>query len=113
MQQMAMRRTLPGEGKPGDSSGPQPQDGESEQGKPGETEPGEGESKMSGPGKQGVDPAMFGITAVDPDGASDWGKLRTLEAEDTSVQRRVEVSPEFRAQIEAYFRAIAEKARQP
>lgn len=113
MQQMAMRRTLPGEGKPGDSSGPQPQDGESEEGKPGETEPGEGESKMSGPGKQGIDPAMFGITGIDPDGASDWGKLRTLEAEDTSVQRRVDVSPEFRAQIEAYFRAIAEKAGQP
>jgi hypothetical protein len=107
MQQMAMNRTLPGEGQPSDPSGPQPGEGEPQDG-----QPGEGLSQMSGPGNRGSDAESFRLNDLAGDGKDDWGKLRSLEAEDTSVQRRVDVSPEYRRQIEAYFRVIAEKARE-
>jgi len=107
MQQMAMKRTLPGEGQAADSAGPQPGEGDPQDG-----QPGEGESQMSGPGNQGTDAALFRLGKADRDGPGDWGKLRTLEAEDTSVQRRIDISPEYRRQIEAYFRVIAERARE-
>ena len=106
MQQMAMNRTLPGEGQPSDSTGPQPGEGEPQDG-----QPGDGESQMSGPGNRGGDSQSFRLNDI-AGGDDDWGKLRSLEAEDTSVQRRVDVSPEYRRQIEAYFRVIAERARE-
>lgn len=106
MQQMAMNRTLPGEGKPSDPTGPQPGEGDPQDG-----QPGDGESQMSGPGNRGDDSESFRLNDI-AGGDDDWGKLRSLEAEDTSVQRRVDVSPEYRRQIEAYFRVIAERARE-
>lgn len=105
MQQLAMQRMLPGEGKPGEG-----QSGNA----PGETQagqPGEGQSAESGPGSRGRDPAAFELPELGAEEDGDWGRLRALQSEDTSVQRRVEVSPEFRRQIEAYFRAIAERTQ--
>jgi len=101
---MAMNRTLPGEGNPSDPTGPQPGEGDPQDG-----QPGDGESQMSGPGNRGGDSESFRLNDI-AGGDDDWGKLRSLEAEDTSVQRRVDVSPEYRRQIEAYFRVIAERA---
>lgn len=114
MQQMAMNRTLPGEQAAGDPSSPGPQgenpggESESSQGQAGTAA-----SSRSGMGSLGNDPDSFRLGEANPRGDSDWGRLRQLESEDTSVQRRIEVSPEYRRQIEAYFRAIAEQGRQP
>lgn len=55
---------------------------------------------------------MFDLNAIERAGDEQWGKLRSREAEDVAEQRRVEISPEYRRQIEAYFRVIAEKAKQ-
>jgi hypothetical protein len=106
MQQMAMQRTLPGEGQAAD--GPE---GPASEGEPQDGPAGEGESQLSGQGSQGADPSLFRLPGIDLGSDGDWGRLRALQAEDTSVQRRVEVSPEFRQQIEAYFRVIAEQAQ--
>lgn len=114
MQQMAMNRTLPGDQSAGDPSSPGPQ-GENAAGGSDSAagEAGNAASSRSGMGSLGNDPASFRLGEVKPRGAGDWGRLRQLESEDTSVQRRIEVSPEYRRQIEAYFRAIAEQGRQP
>ncbi len=113
MQQLAMRRTLPSE-----SPGNDPSQGPAGDEATGESDatagqPGDGDSQQSGAGSQGADPALFGLGDVSRDGDSDWGRLRQLESEDASVGRRVEISPEYRRQIEAYFRVIAEQAQQP
>ncbi|RPH82431.1 MAG: hypothetical protein EHM77_03245 [Planctomycetaceae bacterium] len=111
---MAMNRTLPGDQSAGDPSSPGPQ-GENAAGASDSAagEAGNAASSRSGMGSLGNDPASFRLGEVNPRGAGDWGRLRQLESEDTSVQRRIEVSPEYRRQIEAYFRAIAEQGRQP
>ena len=54
----------------------------------------------------------FGLESMERSSQTQWGKLRSREAEDVSEERRVEISPEYRRQIEAYFRVIAEKAKQ-
>ncbi|TVQ01643.1 MAG: hypothetical protein EA381_04805 [Planctomycetaceae bacterium] len=112
MQRLAMRRTLPGEQPSAD--GPNGPAGE-EANAPGESadgQPGNAASSQAGLGNLGSEPDSFRLGTVDPRGG-DWGRLRQLEAEDTGIQRRIEVSPEFRSQIEAYFRAIAERGREP
>ncbi|MFV1968001.1 MAG: hypothetical protein ACC628_21460, partial [Pirellulaceae bacterium] len=40
-----------------------------------------------------------------------WGKLRGKSAEDLTEGRRESVSPEYRKQVQTYFRVIAERAR--
>lgn len=42
----------------------------------------------------------------------DWGKLPTKIARELMEAQRENVSAEYRAMVEAYFRAIAEKARE-
>lgn len=105
MQQLALQRMLPGEGQPGEGqAGTSP-------GQPQAGQPGEDQSAESGPGSRGRDAAAFQLPEIAAEQDGDWGRLRVLQSEDTSVQRRVEVSPEFRQQIQAYFRAIAERAQ--
>jgi hypothetical protein len=41
---------------------------------------------------------------------SDWGQLRELRTDDASESRRATVAPQYRREIEAYFRAIARRA---
>ncbi len=43
--------------------------------------------------------------------AGDWGHLPTRMAKDLSEASRQEPSPEYRAAIESYYKAIAEKAK--
>lgn len=112
MQQMAMNRTLPNQ-QPANESSPGPQgENASQQGDPAQGQPGAAASSRSGLGSIGSDPDSFRLGEAGARGGGEWGRLRRLEAEDTSVQRRIEVSPEYRRQIEAYFRAIAEQGQE-
>jgi len=88
-------------------------------GKPGEGQaPSEGEGEPStdatesGDGASAAMADFFNLDDVERSGDEEWGKLRSREAEDVAEERRVEISPEYRKQIEAYFRVIAEKAKQ-
>ena len=42
----------------------------------------------------------------------DWGHLPSKMAEDLTEATRTEAAPEYRAAIESYYKAIANKARQ-
>lgn len=88
-------------------------------GKPGEGQtPSEGEGEPSTDATESGDGAstamadLFNLDDIQRSGDDEWGKLRSREAEDVAEERRVEISPEYRKQIEAYFRVIAEKAKQ-
>jgi hypothetical protein len=79
--------------------------------------PSEGESPSSdatesGDGFSTAMADMFDLNSVERLTDSDWGKLRSREADDVAEERRVEISPEYRKQIEAYFRVIAEKGKE-
>ena len=49
------------------------------------------------------------ITQTERAGA-EWGKLRERRTEDASESRAESVAPQYRREIEAYFRAIATRA---
>ena len=49
------------------------------------------------------------ISQTDRAGA-EWGKLRERRTEDASESRSESVAPQYRREIEAYFRAIATRA---
>ncbi len=79
---------------------------------PGDGEPSE-ESTESGDGvsKQMAD--FYEIEELSREGQGDWAKLRQREIEDVTEAERPEISPEYRRQIEAYFRAVAERSKAP
>jgi len=95
-QQLAMKRAQQGPPQPNTE---------------GESEP-SSEATESGDGNSTSMPDVFGMESVDRANDEQWGKLRSRESEDVSEERRVEISPEYRRQIEAYFRVIAEQAKQ-
>ena len=70
------------------------------------------EATESGDGTSTSMPDAFGMESVARSSDEQWGKLRSRDAEDVSEERRAEISPEYRRQVEAYFRVIAEKAKQ-
>ena len=41
---------------------------------------------------------------------SDWGQLREQRTEDASESRGASIAPQYRREIEAYFRAVARQA---
>jgi hypothetical protein len=41
---------------------------------------------------------------------TDWGQLRERRTADASESRAASVAPQYRSEIEAYFRAIATRA---
>lgn len=95
-QQMAMQRSQLGQAPnqpPGQNDQPSPA-----------TESGDGTSKAMAD--------LFGLDEIDRNANADWGKLRSREAEEVAEERRIEISPEYRRQIEAYFRVIAEKGKE-
>ncbi len=85
-------------------SGQEPSEQQSE-GEPSEdaTESGEGESKQMAD--------FYEIEELDREGNGDWAKLREREIDDVTEAERPEISPEYRRQIEAYFRAVAERSK--
>lgn len=95
-QQMAMQRSQMGQPQP-------PKPGQNDANNPA-TESGDGDSKAMAD--------LFGLDDVDRENRGEWGKLRSREAEDVAEERKVEISPEYRRQIEAYFRVIAEKGKE-
>ncbi|MCX7934025.1 MAG: hypothetical protein N3A66_02060, partial [Planctomycetota bacterium] len=44
-------------------------------------------------------------------GSGDWGRLRRRDASDLAAGRKEEVSEEYRAMVEAYFKAVAAESR--
>jgi len=89
---------------------------QAQQGKPESPSQGEGEpteeATESGDGTSSAMADFFNLDEIERTSDADWGKLRAMEAEDVAEERRVEISPEYRKQIEAYFRVISEKAKQ-
>ena len=41
---------------------------------------------------------------------SDWGQLRERRTEDATESKSTTVAPQYRREIEAYFRAVARRA---
>ena len=78
---------------------------------PGQPSPSEGTtpSTESGNGMQMPAGGKLDITQTERIG-SEWGKLRERRTEDASESRAESVAPQYRREIEAYFRAIAKRA---
>ncbi|MCP4782152.1 MAG: hypothetical protein GY878_01210 [Fuerstiella sp.] len=53
----------------------------------------------------------FVIVEIDRSENSNWGKLRSRQVEDVTKGRREAVSEAYRRSVEAYFKVIAERAR--
>ena len=74
-------------------------------------------SQPSMPTDAPQDAALYGsqkefvIRSVDRDG-KDWGKLRGKSAEGNTSGQREKVSEEYRKKVEAYFKVLAERAKQ-
>ena len=105
-QSMAQARS---EGKvPGQSQNSQQQTAQAGKGQPkpdASQSPEEGGNFANAPGKEGV---LVPINVV-VDG--NWGKLPARMAEDLTEATRQEAAPEYRAAIENYYKAIANKAK--
>ena len=78
---------------------------------PGEPSASEGStpSTESGNGIQMPSGGQVDISQTDRAGV-EWGKLRERRTEDASESRAESVAPQYRREIEAYFRAIATRA---
>ena len=78
---------------------------------PAQPSPSEGTtpSTESGNGTQMPAGGQLDITQTERMGA-EWGKLRERRTEDASESRAESVAPQYRREIEAYFRAIANRA---
>jgi hypothetical protein len=93
-----------GQGQPGQGQG-------QGQGQPGQG--GQG-GQVPGTGAQVEAPptAAGDLPAADALKRGDWGRLPPRLARELLEGQRDDVTGEYRAQVEAYFRAIAQKARQ-
>lgn len=138
MAQARQAGQTPGQGEPGQGEPGQGQPGQSQQGQPtppgapqpgqgmAQGQPGQGQQPSDEPGKQpdgqgqqsGKGAAVAGSgqgVGQMPDRAAikrgEWGKLPPKLAEDLLEGERNGVAPEYRDLVEAYFRAIARKAR--
>ena len=78
---------------------------------PGQPSPSEGStpSTESGDGMQMPAGGKLDISQTARSGA-EWGQLRERRTEDASESRAESVAPQYRREIEAYFRAIATRA---
>jgi hypothetical protein len=54
----------------------------------------------------------FAVKSINRNDGSAWGLLRGKSAEDTAEGGREAVAAEYRQGVEAYFRVLAERARQ-
>lgn len=80
--------------------------------------PGDGQQPPGPPSSQNAASATAanqpGGGSVDASGidrlGSDWGQLRQRAADDAAESRAATISPQYRREIEAYFRAIAQRA---
>ena len=62
-----------------------------------------------GPGDVAAGPARL-LEPIDRDGAAAWGRLRERRTEDAVESGTGGITPEYRREIEAYFRAVARRA---
>jgi hypothetical protein len=77
-------------------------------GKP-EGQPSEQPSEENGSDKETAPNVL--VPALAGTQAGDWGHLPSRMAKDLTEASRQEPSPEYRAAIESYYKAIAEKAK--
>lgn len=68
-------------------------------------------SPADGPTASPADSGPFALNAVARGTGNEWGALRNKAADDVTAQATVGVSEEYRTRVEAYFRALAERAR--
>jgi hypothetical protein len=80
-------------------------------------QPGSGEQKSASAGAPGVQSGsgemprggIIDATGTDRIG-SQWGQLRQRRTDDATETRGTQVAPQYRREIEAYFRAVARRA---
>ncbi len=70
------------------------------------------ESTTSGDGDSTAMSDVFGLDEAVRASDAEWGQLQARESEDVAQERRIEISPQYRKQIEAYFRVIAEQGKE-
>ncbi|NND96760.1 MAG: hypothetical protein HKN47_05455 [Pirellulaceae bacterium] len=102
-QSAKQRQQQLGQGQPGQSGQPQ----QSDEQNPGEPK-GDTMGDNAGPGQP---PGGEGILAEFNVGdLGQWGQLRERKTDDAAESRSAQVAPQYRRELEAYFRAIAERA---
>jgi hypothetical protein len=82
---------------------------------PGTNPDGQGASERSTGGAASEAGALAHTALPGKDGLKrgDWGRLPKKVAEDLSRGQGEQISPEYRRPIEAYYRAIGERAKKP
>ncbi|QIF02171.1 DUF4175 family protein [Roseimicrobium sp. ORNL1] len=92
--------------------GQQPAPGQQMAQQPGKNQ--EGQQSQASPdanGKLSVTQTNLVMPVLSAEQAGDWGHLPSRMAKDLTEASRQEPSPEYRAAIESYYKAIAEKAK--
>ena len=81
------------------------QSGKGEQDGKGKGETSEGERGMEMPDTPELN-SQFALEGI----GTQWGQLRERRTDDASESRGVRIAPQYRREVEAYFKAIAKKA---
>ncbi len=61
-------------------------------------------SESNGKSKEGVLPENV------PNAGGEWGQLRSRRTDDAAESQKSRVAPQYRREVDAYFRAIAKRA---
>lgn len=92
--------------------GQQPQPGQQMAQQPGQNQEGQqGQASPDGNGKLSMTQPNLLMPVLAVEQGGDWGHLPSRMAKDLTEASRQEPSPEYRAAIESYYKAIAEKAK--
>jgi hypothetical protein len=79
---------------------------------PSSTSPANALESLGQPATTGELGRGLAVEQINRDDGKEWGMLREKAAEDTVKGAREAVAAEYREGVEAYFRVLAEKARQ-
>ncbi len=77
----------------------------------GQTQEGPGQASQDESGKLSTTPTNLVVPGLGVAAGGDWGHLPARMATDLTEASRQEPSPEYRAAIESYYKAIAQKAK--
>ena len=91
--------------------GQQPGPGQQTAQQPGQNQEGQSQASPDANGKLSMTQTNLAIPVLAVEQGGDWGHLPSRMAKDLTEASRQEPSPEYRAAIESYYKAIAEKAK--
>jgi hypothetical protein len=89
--------------------GQQPQQQQANQ--QGKNQEGQGQASQDATGNLAQTQAQLLVPVIATEQGGDWGHLPSRMAKDLTEASRQELSPEYRAAIESYYKAISEKAK--